>query len=88
MLLMFEHDTGGGITQAVHRYDEANNKYMGNKFNPEKDSSYLQYLHADNIYGWAMIQKLPTGGFNWVDPSELHMVRLIVTQIVIKRVIY
>ena len=44
MLLMFEHGNGGGITQAVHRYAEENNKYMGDKFNPKKDSSYLQYL--------------------------------------------
>ena len=41
MLLMFERRIRGGITQAVHRYAKANNKYMGEKFNPEKDSSYL-----------------------------------------------
>ena len=43
---------------------------MGDKFNPKEDSSYLQYLNANNLYGWVMIQPLPTGGFNWVDPSE------------------
>ena len=59
MLLMFEHGIRGGITQAVHRYAEANNKFMGDKFNPKEDSSYLQYLDMNNLYGWAMIQKLP-----------------------------
>ena len=70
MLLMFERGIQGGITQAVHRYAEANNKYMSDKFNPKEESSFLQYLDANNLYGWAMIQKLPTEGFNWLDPSE------------------
>ena len=55
MLLMFEHGTRSGITQAVHRYAEANNKYMGDIFNPKQDRSYLKYLDANNLYGWAMI---------------------------------
>ena len=70
MLLMFERGIIGGITQAVHRYAQANNKYMGDNFSPEEDSSFLQYLDASNLYGWAMSQLLPTGGFNWIDPSE------------------
>ena len=60
MLLMSERDIRGGITQAVHRYAKASNKYMGD---PEEESSFLQYLDAKNLYGWAMIQPLPTGGF-------------------------
>ena len=73
MLLMFEHGIRGGITQAVHRYAEANNKYMGEKFYPLEESSYLQYLDANNLYGWAMPQPLPTGGFRWVsiEPNEI-----------------
>ena len=43
---------------------------MGNNFNPKEDSSYLQYLDANNLYGWTVIQPLPIGRFNWVDPSE------------------
>ena len=67
MLLMTERCIRGGITQAVHQYAKANNKYMGEKFDPEKVSSFLQYLDANNLYGWAMSQSLPTGGFKWVD---------------------
>ena len=71
MLLMFEKGIQSGITQAVHRYSKANNKYMGKKFNPEENTSFLQYLDANNLYGWAMNQPLPTGGFKWVTPDEI-----------------
>ena len=67
MLLMFERGIRGGITQAVHRYASADSKYMGKKFDPESVSSFLQYLDANNLYGWAMSQPLPTGGFKWVN---------------------
>ena len=36
---------------------------MGDQYDPEKESSYLQYLDANNLYGWAMSQSLPTGRF-------------------------
>ena len=67
MLLMFERGIRGGITQAVRKYTSANNKYMGDRFVPDEDTTYLQYLDANNLYGWAMSQPLPTGGFKWVD---------------------
>ena len=67
MLLMFELGIKGGITQAVHRYAKANNKYMGEKLHPEEKSSFLQYLDANNLYGWVMSQPLPTGGFKFVN---------------------
>ena len=74
MLLMFEKGIRGGITQAVHRYAKANSKYMGKKFDPEENTSLLQYLDVNNLYGWAMNQPLPTGGFKWVNdvtPGEI-----------------
>ena len=73
MLLMFERGIRGGITQAVRKYASANNKYMGDKFDPKSESSYLQYLDANNLYGWAMSQPLLAGGFKWVDvnPKEI-----------------
>ena len=67
MLLMFERGIRGGITQVVHQCASANNNYMGDKFNPNEDTTYLQYLDANNLYGWAMSQPLPTGGFKWTD---------------------
>ena len=66
MLLMFERGIRGGITQAVHRYASANNKYMmGDLYDPNKESSFLQYLDANNLYGWVMSQPLPTSKFRF-----------------------
>ena len=57
----------------AHRYASANDKYMGDFYNLNKESSYLQYLNANNLYGWAMSQPLPTSKFKWVDikPSQI-----------------
>ena len=65
MLMMFERGIRGGITHISKRYAEANNKYMKN-YNPNEESSYIQYLDANNLYGWAMSQNLPTHGFKWM----------------------
>ena len=67
MLLMFERGIRGGITQSVHRWAQANNPYMGSEYDSSKPTRYLQYLDANNLYGWAMSQPLPTGGFCWAD---------------------
>ena len=32
----------------------------------------LQYLDANNLYGWAMAQKLPVNGFKWVENNEIN----------------
>ena len=62
---MVEEGIRGGMCHAVHRYAKANNKYMKN-YDEEKESSYIQYLDANNLYGWAMSQKLPGRDFKWV----------------------
>ena len=59
MLLMVEEGIRGGICNLIHRYAKANNKYMKN-YDKNKESSYIQYLDANNLYGWAMSQKLPS----------------------------
>ena len=63
----------GGITQLVNRWTKTNNPYMGSNFTPDKPTRYLQYLDANNLYGWAMSQPLPTGGLKWVSikPSKI-----------------
>ena len=65
MLLMVEKGIRGGTCQAIHRHAKANNKYVKN-YNKDIISSYLIYLDANNLYGWAMSQKLPVNGFKWV----------------------
>ena len=62
MLLTVEKGIRGGICHAIHRYAEANNKYV-KSYNKNKESSFLEYLDANNLYGWAMSQKLSVDGF-------------------------
>ena len=66
MLLMIEAGIRGGMCQSVHRYAKANNKYI-KKYDKNIESSYLRYLDANNLYGWAMSKKLPVNGFKWED---------------------
>ena len=79
MLLMFERGIRGGITQVVTRYAKANNKYMNN-YDRKEPGRYLQYLDAKNLYGWAMSQPLPTGGFKWVDIEPEEVKELLVRE--------
>ena len=62
MLLMVEEGIRGGICHSIHQYAKANNKYLKN-YNKNEESSYIQYLDANNLYGWAMSKKLPVNGF-------------------------
>ena len=71
MLLMIESGLRGGISMISNRYAEANNEYMGEKFDPSKPSKYITYFDANNLYGWAMSQMLPTGDFKWMKEEEL-----------------
>ena len=74
MLLMVEKGSRGGICQAIHRYAKANNKYM-KKYDEDIISSYLIYLDANNLYGWAMSQKLPVNGLKWVEKPRLSRLK-------------
>ena len=65
MLLMVQEGIRGGICHSIHRYAKANNKYMNN-YDKNKESSYIQYLDANNLYDWAMSEKLPVNGFKWI----------------------
>ena len=76
MLMMFEKGIRAGMTHISKRYAEANNKYM-KKFDKTKPSSFIQYLDANNLYGWAMSQKLPTHGFKWIDDVESEVEKVL-----------
>ena len=65
MLLMFEEGTRGGMCQATYRYAKANNKYMKNYYK-NKESTFLIYDDANNLYGWPRCKKLPVCDFKWV----------------------
>ena len=71
MHLMIENGIRGGISMISHRHSIANNKYM-EKYDPTKKSKYIMYLDANNLYGHAMAQPLPTDGFRWMDLDELE----------------
>ena len=64
ILLMAEKEIRGGISHVIHRYAEANNKYMKN-YDKNKELSNIHYLDVNNLYGWAMSQKLPVDDFKW-----------------------
>ena len=69
-LEFFERQIRGGLSTAIHRFAQANNKYLPN-YDNTKPSSFLKYIDANNLYGYAMSQKLPTGNFHWLTQSEL-----------------
>ena len=60
---MVEEGIRGKICEAIHA--KANNKYMNN-YDKSIESSYLMYLDANNLNGWAISQKLPINGFKWI----------------------
>ena len=72
MLLLFEAGLRGGICQSIHRYQTANNKYMKNKLNKNMISTFLMYIDATNLYGWAMCNKLPVGKYKWAKNLSIH----------------
>ena len=71
MLLMIEKGIRGGISIISNRYGEANNKYMKD-YDKTKLSKFLMYLDANNLYGWAMTQKLPVHSFKWMSNKEIE----------------
>lgn len=70
MVLMVESAIRGGITQCVTRHVKANNKHV-NGYDETKESTYIGYFDANNLYGWAMSKPLPYGDFQWIDPDQL-----------------
>ena len=58
------------MCHTIYKHAKVNNKYMKN-YDKNSESSYLEYLDANNSYGWAMSQKLPVDGFKWIEGDDL-----------------
>ena len=75
MFQFIEKGMRGGISYIANRYGKANNKYMKN-YDEKTPSKYIMYLDANNLYGWAMSQYLPTGNFKWLSQKQIEKTNL------------
>ena len=75
MFQFIEKGMHGGVSYIANRYGKANNKYM-KEYNEKAPSKYIMYLDANNLYGWAMSQYLPTGNFKWMSDKEIKQINL------------
>ena len=75
MFQFIEKGMRGGISYIANRYGKANNKYM-KEYDEKAPSKYVMYLDANNLYGWAMSQYLPTGGFKWLTEKQINKINL------------
>ena len=75
MYLFIEKGMRGGVSYIANRYGKANNKYM-KEYDKNAPSKYIMYLDANNLYGWAMSQYLPTGGFKWMTEKQINDIDL------------
>ena len=75
MFQFIEKGLPGGISYIANRYSKANNKYM-KEYYENKPSKYIMYLDANNLYGWAMSQYLPTSGFKWMTQKQIDNIDL------------
>ena len=70
MYQMIQLAVRAGICHASVRYVRANNKYIGSRYRPEEESSFIFYIDATNLCGYAMSQALPNGDFTWLSDDE------------------
>ena len=71
MFQFIEKGMRGGVSYIANRYGKANNRYM-KEYDEKTPSKYIMYLDANNFYGWAMSQHLPTGGFRWMTERQTN----------------
>ena len=75
MFHFIEKGMHGGVSYITNQYGNANNKYM-KEYDEKAPSKYIVYLDANNLYGWAMSQYLPTGNFKWMTDKEISKIDL------------
>ena len=75
MFQFIEKGMRGGTSYIANRYGKANNRYM-KTYDEKAPSKYIMYLDANNLYGWAMSQYLPNGGFKWMTEKQINKIDL------------
>jgi hypothetical protein len=73
---MTENGIRGGVSTISHHYAKANNPYLVDTYDKDEPTNYIIYLDANNLYGWAMSQYLPTGGFKWISGIDFNVIEL------------
>ena len=73
--LFIEKGIRGGVSMITKRWAESNNKYLPN-FDFRKASNFLLIYDVNNLYGWSMRKKLPTGNFRWLSEEEINQIDL------------
>ena len=76
--LFVEKGIRGGVSFIGKRYSKANNP-MVSDFDEEKPTTFITYLDANNLYGWAMCKPLPTGNFEWLSDLDLLKLQVLIT---------
>ena len=75
MFQFIEKGMHDGVSYIANGYGKANNKYM-KEYDEKAPSKYIMYLDANNMYGWAMSQYLPTSNFKWMSDREIKQIDL------------
>ena len=75
MFQFIEKGMHNRVSYIANRYGKANNEYM-KEYDEKVPSKYIMYLDANNLYGWAMSQYLPTGNFKWMSDKEISKIDL------------
>jgi hypothetical protein len=75
IFLFFESAMRGDKSVISNRYARANNPYLEPKdYDSSQRHSYIYYLDANNLFGWAMSQHLPVGGFRFLSEEEISKI--------------
>ena len=67
--LLIENGMRGGISDVAKRYSKANTKYCPD-YDKTKPEKYIAYIDMNNLYGCAMSEYLPYGGFKWIKKNN------------------
>ena len=68
MYLFFGKGSRGGVSYISKKYSKVKKKYL-KSYDPKQESKHIIYLDANNLYGYAMSEFLPTSGFKWIHPK-------------------